>query len=307
MKTYGQYCATARALDIVGDRWVLLIVRELLSQGPSRFTDLRAGLPGIATNLLAARLKEMEDNGLIARVDAPPPVATGLYQLTARGQQLRPVIEALADWGMPTMPVQHDGDTVHGSWLGLLAQTRLRDTQPERGPLTIAIDTDQMPAHLLSRDDGWLDLRRVPVRPAFPSPGPRHGPARRRRRGRPQPPQPTLAQRDADPDLLGWPGRHGRPGRCGRAHAGAARAGEQGGDDQQASPVLGEPLHAGAGVGEDPRDHGVIAAAVGHREGHAVRGGDDAQLARARGVPLSVDDELGNRNLGLVAALGADP
>jgi DNA-binding HxlR family transcriptional regulator len=160
MKTYGQYCATARALDIVGDRWVLLIVRELLSQGPSRFTDLRAGLPGIATNLLAARLKEMEDNGLIARVDAPPPVATGLYQLTGRGQQLRPVIEALADWGMPTMPVQHDGDAVHGSWLGLLAQTRLRDSQPERGPLTIAIDTDQMPAHLASRGDGWLDLRR---------------------------------------------------------------------------------------------------------------------------------------------------
>jgi DNA-binding HxlR family transcriptional regulator len=160
MKTYGQYCAAARALDIVGDRWVLLIVRELL-QGPSRFTDLRAGLPGIATNLLAARLKEMEDNGLITRADAPPPVATGLYELTARGQQLRPVIEALADWGMPTMPVQHDGDAVHGSWLGLLAQTRLRDTRPERGPLTIAIDTDQMPVHLLSsRDDGWLDLRR---------------------------------------------------------------------------------------------------------------------------------------------------
>jgi DNA-binding HxlR family transcriptional regulator len=154
MKTYGQYCATARALDIVGDRWVLLIVRELLSQGPSRFTDLRAGLPGIATNLLATRLAEMADNGLIARVDAPPPVATGLYQLTERGRQLRPVIEALADWGMPTMAIARDGEARHGSWLALAAQTRMRDAHPERGPLTIAIDTPEAPVHLVSRDDG---------------------------------------------------------------------------------------------------------------------------------------------------------
>src|SRR5215468_5066933 len=110
MKTYGQYCATARALDLVGDRWVLLIVRELLSQGPSRFTDLRAGLPGVATNLLATRLREMEENGIITHRDAAPPVATGLYQLTERGQALRPVIEALADWGLPTMPVAREGD-----------------------------------------------------------------------------------------------------------------------------------------------------------------------------------------------------
>lgn len=154
MKTYSQYCATARALDLVGDRWVLLIVRELLSQGPSRFTDLRAGLPGIATNLLTARLAEMAENGLITRVDAPPPVATGLYQLTERGRRLRPVIEALTDWGLPTMYLEREGDAVHGSWLGMIATTRLRDASPERGPLTIAIDTPEAPAHLVSRDDG---------------------------------------------------------------------------------------------------------------------------------------------------------
>jgi hypothetical protein len=61
---------------------------------------------------------------------------------------------------MATMPVQHESDAVHGNWLGLLAQTRLRDSQPGRGPLTIAIDTDQVPVHLVSRDDGSLDLRR---------------------------------------------------------------------------------------------------------------------------------------------------
>jgi len=159
MKTYGQYCAVARSLDLVGDRWVLLIVRELLSQGPCRFTDLRDGLPGIATNLLASRLKDMEENGLIARVDAPPPVATGLYQLTERGQQLQPVITALVEWGLPTMPIVTEGESVRGNWLGMLGQRRLRDTEPERGPLTIAIDTAEAPVHLVSRG-GEFELRR---------------------------------------------------------------------------------------------------------------------------------------------------
>jgi len=159
MKTYGQYCAVARSLDLVGDRWVLLIVRELLSQGPCRFTDLRDGLPGIATNLLASRLKDMEENGLIARVDAPPPVATGLYQLTERGQQLQPVITALVEWGLPTMPIVTEGESVRGNWLGMLGQLRLRDTEPERGPLTIAIDTAEAPVHLVSRG-GEFELRR---------------------------------------------------------------------------------------------------------------------------------------------------
>jgi DNA-binding HxlR family transcriptional regulator len=159
MKTYGQYCAVARSLDLVGDRWVLLIVRELLSQGPCRFTDLRDGLPGIASNLLASRLKDMEENGLIAHVDAPPPVATGLYQLTERGRQLQPVIAALVEWGLPTMPIVTEGESVRGNWLGMLGQLRLRDTEPERGPLTIAIDTAGAPAHLISRGEEF-ELRR---------------------------------------------------------------------------------------------------------------------------------------------------
>jgi DNA-binding HxlR family transcriptional regulator len=159
MKTYGQYCAVARSLDLVGDRWVLLIVRELLSQGPCRFTDLRDGLPGIATNLLASRLKDMEENGLITRVDAPPPIATGLYQLTDRGQQLQPVIAALLEWGLPTMPIVSEGESVRGNWLGMLGQLRLRDREPKRGPLTIAIDTAEAPAHLVSRGEEF-ELRR---------------------------------------------------------------------------------------------------------------------------------------------------
>ena len=83
MRSYGQYCALAKALDVLGDRWTLLIVRELMLAGPSRYTDLRNGLPGIATNLLSDRLRELEAAGVVAREQAPPPVATTLFSLTA--------------------------------------------------------------------------------------------------------------------------------------------------------------------------------------------------------------------------------
>src|SRR6476661_7189156 len=109
MRSYGQYCSIARALDLVGDRWTLLIVRELLLQGACRFTDLKNGLPGIATNLLSTRLKELEDAGLVAREDAPPPVATVLYTLTDRGLALEPVLKALGLWGLQLMGKERPG------------------------------------------------------------------------------------------------------------------------------------------------------------------------------------------------------
>jgi len=103
MRTYDQYCPAARALDVVGDRWTLLIVRELLNRGAARYTDLKDGLPGIATNLLADRLREHEDNGIITREAAPPPIATTLFRLTPRGEALQPVLTALGEWGMPLL------------------------------------------------------------------------------------------------------------------------------------------------------------------------------------------------------------
>src|SRR5262250_2462980 len=103
MRSYGQYCALAKALDVVGDRWSLLIVRELLIRGPSRYTDIRNGLPGVATNLLAERLESLEQAGVIRREAAPPPVATTLYRLTSRGEELRPVVRAMASWGVPLL------------------------------------------------------------------------------------------------------------------------------------------------------------------------------------------------------------
>ena len=104
MKSYQQYCSVARALDIVGDRWVLLIVRELLAFGPSRYSDLQRGLPGVASNLLAERLRVMEADGLIERYEAPAPVGANLYRLTERGRGLQDVVHALSRWGLDLMP-----------------------------------------------------------------------------------------------------------------------------------------------------------------------------------------------------------
>src|SRR5436190_7273575 len=106
MRSYGQYCSVAKALDVIGDRWTLLVIRELLLQGPCRFTDLKNGLPGIATNLLSGRLKELEDADLISRQDAPPPIATTLYHLTENGLAVEPVLKALGLWGLRNMVVE---------------------------------------------------------------------------------------------------------------------------------------------------------------------------------------------------------
>jgi DNA-binding HxlR family transcriptional regulator len=97
-RSYRQYCAVARGLDLVGERWTLLIVRDLLT-GPKRYSDLLAGLPGIGTNLLAARLRELGRAGVIVRRVLPPPAASTVYELTDVGQGLEPVVIALGRWG----------------------------------------------------------------------------------------------------------------------------------------------------------------------------------------------------------------
>jgi DNA-binding HxlR family transcriptional regulator len=97
-RTYGEACAAAHALDLVGERWALLVVRELLL-GPRRFTDLRAGLPGISSNVLSERLRELEQFGVVRKKRLPPPAASKVYQLTQWGMELEPVISALGRWG----------------------------------------------------------------------------------------------------------------------------------------------------------------------------------------------------------------
>ena len=96
-RSYGQYCAVARALDLIGERWTLLLVRELLL-GPRRYTDLLRGLPGIGTNLLADRLRELESAGLVARRTLPPPASSSVYELTPLGEGLRATVLELGRW-----------------------------------------------------------------------------------------------------------------------------------------------------------------------------------------------------------------
>jgi DNA-binding HxlR family transcriptional regulator len=152
MRSYGQYCSIARALDVVGDRWTLLIVRELLLQGPCRFTDLKNGLPGVATNLLSARLKELEDAGLVARNDAPPPVATVLYALTENGLSLEPVLKALGLWGLKYMGEERPDDAFQAQWLAYAPAWFTTDADPGAAAAVIQLIAADEPAVIELRD-----------------------------------------------------------------------------------------------------------------------------------------------------------
>jgi DNA-binding HxlR family transcriptional regulator len=105
---YNQFCALACALDLVGERWTLLIIRELLP-GPRRYKDLIDGLPGISTNLLCERLKRLEQHGLLARRVLPPPAGSTVYELTADGQALEAAVLELGQWGRRRLPASRDG------------------------------------------------------------------------------------------------------------------------------------------------------------------------------------------------------
>src|SRR5262249_52193093 len=129
MRSYDQYCSLAKSLDVVGDRWTLLIVRELTLRGPSRYTDLRNGLPAIATNLLADRFRAREQAGVVEREGAPPPIATTLFRLTPRGEQLKPVLEDLVRWGVPLMTELKPKDTVESRWLAWAVELMVSDSQ----------------------------------------------------------------------------------------------------------------------------------------------------------------------------------
>jgi DNA-binding HxlR family transcriptional regulator len=156
MRSYDEYCAIAKSLDVVGDRWTLLIVRELALRGACRYTDLRNGLPGIASNLLAERLRELEHTGVVAREDAPPPIATTLFRLTPRGEQLRPVLDGLFEWGIPLMTEQKPGDAVRSHWLAGALELMLTDRQPDRPPVTLQLQTGDQPIVIETHDGAVL-------------------------------------------------------------------------------------------------------------------------------------------------------
>ncbi|WP_448004618.1 winged helix-turn-helix transcriptional regulator [Agromyces bauzanensis] len=131
MRTYGQYCALARGLDLVGDRWTLLIVRELISLGPSRYADLQRGLPGIATNLLAARLRDMETAGLVSRSELPRPANATVFALTEHGAALEGVVREFVKWGAPLMSPPAPDESFRVHWLLIPLRGLCRDNTPD--------------------------------------------------------------------------------------------------------------------------------------------------------------------------------
>jgi DNA-binding HxlR family transcriptional regulator len=127
-RTYNQYCGLASALDVVGERWTLLIVRELL-MGPRRYVDLLADLPALGTNLLAERLRFLVERGVVEQVDLHGTGSRMAYRLTPVGQQLRPLVAGLARWGMGFVGEKSESDTVRPHWGFLAVEAMLR---PER-------------------------------------------------------------------------------------------------------------------------------------------------------------------------------
>lgn len=161
MRSYGQYCALARALDVVGDRWTLLVVRELFARD-CRYSDLRDGLPGIATNLLADRLRHLESAGVIESFHAPSPVRATMYRLTDRGRTLGPVLRALLVWGAPLAAEPQGDDEFRTHWLALgLPQLFAGVDATALGDLTVLVRTGDEPAVLQVRD-GRVEMRSGP-------------------------------------------------------------------------------------------------------------------------------------------------
>jgi DNA-binding HxlR family transcriptional regulator len=129
MKRYDYYCPVAHALDLVGERWALLVVRELM-HGPKRYTDLAEHLPGIGTNVLASRLRDLEACGIVAKRRLPPPAASRVYELTDYGRELRTVMRELALWGARSLGPPTAADELFPGWLENALDTVLAPVAP---------------------------------------------------------------------------------------------------------------------------------------------------------------------------------
>lgn len=162
-RTYRQYCALARALDVVGERWTLLLIRELCA-GPRRYGELLAGLPGMGTNLLAARLRQLDEEGVVRRTRSGTAAS---YELTERGRALEPIVEALGAWGLTGLGAPAEGERFLASWLPMALRIRFR---PERAvgisaTYEFVVDGDTVRVRV---QDGTLSVDRAPcVDPTF--------------------------------------------------------------------------------------------------------------------------------------------
>ena len=166
-RSYHQFCGVARALDILGERWTLLIVRDLLL-GPMRYVDLLQSLEGITTNLLAARLKHLEAHGVVEKRKNPPPAAVTVYALTARGQSLRALVLELGRFGAPTMGGgPGDQEKVSLRWAMLSLMRRFRGA-PRSAVLALHVGERPFVARMakehLSIEDGTTDAALTTIR-----------------------------------------------------------------------------------------------------------------------------------------------
>jgi DNA-binding HxlR family transcriptional regulator len=156
MRSYDQYCGLARGLDVIGDRWVLLIVRELLN-GPRRYGELADGLPGIATNVLAQRLRTMQDDGIVAKDDQDR------YALTEWGQGLREVVFAVGRWAFPLMGQLAEGETFRSHWIAHPIAALFPGTDTSRPDLTIEVRCGDQPMTIRSAE-GRVSVQAGPAR-----------------------------------------------------------------------------------------------------------------------------------------------
>jgi DNA-binding HxlR family transcriptional regulator len=158
MKHYGQACAIARALDVVGERWSLLVVREL-TLGPRRHRDIATGLPGIPSNVLAARLKDLQAVGVITRRTLPAPTDVTVYELTDAGRALQPALNELLDWGLRYGPEPSGDDVAQPSW-ALLRGAGRPTALPDGQTCELRLGPESF---YLSSDAGKLTVRRGPA------------------------------------------------------------------------------------------------------------------------------------------------
>ena len=146
-RNYGQFCGLARAAEVLGQRWTILIVRDLLV-GPRRYSDLLAGLPGIPTNVLASRLKELEEDGLVVREARTGSDRSVVYQATARAEELQAALDALGRWGAAGMREPREGEIVtDASLVGSLRVAGQGGTPPRRRPVTYEVRVGSAVAH----------------------------------------------------------------------------------------------------------------------------------------------------------------